>query len=83
MRLRICGILAGVASAEFSALRDTLGLADSVVSKHLSRLELRGYVQLEKYLTSGRMHTRVSMTPHGRTSFTSHVAALNQITRIK
>ncbi|MGZ5401482.1 MAG: transcriptional regulator, partial [Nocardioides sp.] len=52
-RLQICGILAAVEEAEFGTLRDTLGIADSVTSKHLSALEDVGYVRLDKRRPGG------------------------------
>jgi len=79
VRLRICGILAAVKAVDFATIRDTLGLADSVVSKHVSRLEATGYVLVEKISDGGRPHTWISLTPQGRTAFTAHIAALQQI----
>lgn len=79
LRLRICAILAAAKTVEFSAIRDRLGVADSVASKHLSRLEDAGYVHMEKLSTGGRPRTWVSLTPVGRTAFEGHIAALRQI----
>jgi len=79
IRLRICGILAAAKAVDFATIRDTLGLADSVVSKHVSRLESAGYVSVEKISDGGRPHTWISLTPQGRTAFVSHIAALQQI----
>lgn len=47
-RLRICALLAASSSAEFAVLRDILGVADSVVSKHLKVLQDAGYVAISK-----------------------------------
>jgi len=79
VRLRICGILAAAKAVDFATIRDTLGLADSVVSKHVSRLESAGYVHVEKVSDTGRPHTWISLTPKGRTAFAGHIAALQQI----
>jgi len=79
VRLRICGILAAAKAVDFATIRDTLGLADSVVSKHVSRLESVGYVTVQKISDGGRPHTWISLTPQGRTAFESHIAALKQI----
>jgi len=79
VRLRICGILAAAKAVDFATIRDTLGLADSVVSKHISRLEAAGYVRVDKISDGGRPHTWISLTPQGRTAFASHIAALQQI----
>ena len=79
IRLRICGILAAAKAVDFATIRDTLGLADSVVSKHVSRLEAAGYVKVEKISDGGRPRTWISLTPKGRTAFANHIAALQQI----
>ncbi|WPR65117.1 transcriptional regulator [Glutamicibacter protophormiae] len=44
IRLRICASLAPVQWAEFSHLRENLGITDSVLSKHLKQLTDAGYV---------------------------------------
>ena len=79
VRLRICGMLAAAKAVDFATIRDTLGLADSVVSKHVARLEDAGYVRVEKIADSGRPRTWISLTEQGRAAFAGHIAALRQI----
>jgi len=80
VRLRICGMLAPARAIDFATIRDTLGLADSVVSKHVARLEAVGYVTTAKKSTDGgRSHTWISLTRAGRVAFAGHVAALRRI----
>jgi DNA-binding MarR family transcriptional regulator len=79
VRLRACAMLAGLDFAAFPALRDALGVSDSVLSKHLATLEAAGYVKLEKATSGGRLRTSVSLTRKGRNAYTSHVAALRSI----
>lgn len=81
-RLRICAVLAEVADAEFATLRDTLGVADSVMSKHLKVLQDAGYVALAKPTGRGRVRTWVSLTPAGREAFRAHVAELQRMAAI-
>ena len=79
-RLRICALLSTTTSAEFGVVRDTLGVADSVTSKHLKVLSDAGYVQLSKPTgTGGRARTWVTLTAAGRRAFTGHLAALQQM----
>ena len=80
VRLRICGLLCRGEPLEFSVVRDTLGLTDSVISKHVSRLEKIGYVRTEKTLDSRYPRTRISFTDQGREAFVNHIAALESIT---
>ena len=79
VRLRICSALAASPTLDFATLRDTLGLADSVVSKHVSRLEDAGYALVQKVPGGGRMRTWISLTDPGRIAFAAHMAALQQI----
>ncbi|WP_244246969.1 transcriptional regulator [Nocardioides euryhalodurans] len=81
-RLQICGILAAVTEAEFSTLRDTIGIADSVTSKHLKTLEGAGYVRMTKRGFSGRPRTWARLTTAGRTAFAGHLAELRRLASI-
>ena len=78
-RLRICAFLDATTSAEFSALRDTLGVADSVLSKHLKVLQDAGYLEMSKPTGRGRVRTWLSLTPAGRQAYHRHVAALRAL----
>lgn len=78
-RLQICAILAAVDSADFATLRAGLGVADSVVSKHLATLEQAGYLVIHKTRCGPHSRTTVSLTPSGRGAYQGHVAALRAI----
>lgn len=78
-RLRICAALLPVQEIEFSALRDALGVADSVLSKHLRVLEESGYVALFKPTGRGRVKTWVSITVSGRAAVIKHMDALRAL----
>lgn len=80
LRLKACAMLAGVDSLEFGAVRDTLEVADSVLSKHLKVLADAGYVELDKPAgQKGRARTWVRLTRAGRTAFDGHLAALREM----
>ncbi|GAB3624089.1 transcriptional regulator [Mariniluteicoccus endophyticus] len=79
VRLKVCAALRRVESAEFGALRDDLGIADSVLSKHLKVLVEAGYVVLDKPTGRGRVRTWARLTKQGRTAFDGHVAALRAL----
>jgi DNA-binding MarR family transcriptional regulator len=76
VRLRICSMLAEVTEAEFAAVRDTLGVSDSVLSKHVRTLEDAGYVAVRKGTVETRTRTWIKLTSAGRVAFTKHVAVL-------
>ena len=78
-RLSIVALLAAADWADFSFLRDELGLSDSALSKQLSTLEEAGYVKIERPLSDRRRRVRARLTPAGRNAFLGHVAALRAI----
>ncbi|GAA5043868.1 DNA-binding MarR family transcriptional regulator [Thermocatellispora tengchongensis] len=78
-RLRICALLAASSTAEFAVLRDILGVADSVLSKHLKVLQDAGYVAISKPTGRGRVKTWVSLTAEGRRAYAGHVQALKTL----
>lgn len=78
-RLQICAALSSVAEAEFATLRDTIEVADSVLSKHLKVLADAGYVRIAKPSGNGRVRTWVSLTATGRKAFDGHVAELQRL----
>jgi DNA-binding MarR family transcriptional regulator len=78
-RLSMMALLAASQWAEFSYVRDELGVSDSVMSKQASLLEGAGYVKIKKGYVGKRPRTWLQITKSGRQAFDSHVAALQQI----
>ena len=78
-RLSIVALLASTDWADFSFVRDSLGLSDSALSKQFSVLEDAGYVTIERMVTNRRRRVRVSLTDVGRKAFEGHVAALQSV----
>lgn len=78
-RLQICAFLAPLEMAEFQLLRDHLSVSDSVLSKHLSKLEGEGYLKQHKHKVGVRQRTSVSLTKKGRKAFNEHINALKAI----
>ena len=61
-------------------LRDLLGVADSVLSKHLKTLDEAGYVRTSKQkATTGRPRTWIRLTREGRSAMQGHVAELRRL----
>jgi DNA-binding MarR family transcriptional regulator len=79
-RLQICGLLAAVDTMEFAAVRDAVGVSDSVLSKHVRQLEDAGYVRVRKATVASRQRTSLALTDTGRAAFSAHVAELRRIT---
>lgn len=78
-RLQVCGLLAAVDSMEFATVRDTIGVSDSVLSKHVKQLEEAGYVEVRKATIASRQRTSLVLTKTGRAAFGAHVAELRRI----
>ena len=79
VRFSVVVALAGAEQAEFSFLRDTVEVSDSVLSKQISKLEEAGYVDVKKGYVGKRPRTWLSLTARGRAAITGHLAALEQI----
>ncbi len=78
-RLQICAILPAVTSADFATVRESLAVADSVLSKHVRVLHEAGYVDVHKSPCGPRIRTSLSLTRVGRAAYDGHVAALRAI----
>lgn len=78
-RLQICAMLAAVDSVEFGAVRDGLGVSDSVLSKHVRVLEEAGYLRVKKATVSSRQRTWLVLTKAGRRALEGHVAELQRL----
>ncbi|HXI15806.1 MAG TPA: transcriptional regulator, partial [Chloroflexota bacterium] len=71
-RLRIMVALSQVAQKEFSLLRNTLGLTDGNLSRHLDKLETAGYVARDRTFAGRRSLTVLKITPNGKAALTAH-----------
>lgn len=78
-RLQIFAVLSAVAEAEFSMVRDAIGVSDSVLSKHVKALEDAGYVRVRKAASGGRQRTWLASTGRGRDAFAGHMAELTRL----
>ncbi|AEN14032.1 MULTISPECIES: transcriptional regulator [unclassified Streptomyces] len=78
-RLAIVALLAPTSWTEFGFLRDAIPTSDSALSKHLSSLAAKGYVEVRKDKHAGGRRTLIRLTPDGRQEFRRHAAALERI----
>ncbi len=79
VRFSIIATLAGADNAEFSFVRDSIEVSDSVLSKQVSALEAAGYVLVKKGYVGKRPRTWLSLTAPGRVAFERHLGALREI----
>lgn len=78
-RLGLVASLKNRDKAEFKLLRDSLGVSDSVLSRHISTLEKAGMVEVRKGYVGKRPRTWVAITPTGSTRLDAHVQALREL----
>ena len=79
VRLGILAVLAEADQADFGYLKETLGLTDGNLSRHLQVLEEAGYVRIEKTFDGRRPRTWVGATKAGRSAFNAELAALRDL----
>lgn len=73
--------IAAEARAEFSYLRDALGLTPGNLSRHLTVLEDAGLIKVDKGYHGRRPRTWVRITRPGRTALAAEIAALTELLR--
>jgi DNA-binding MarR family transcriptional regulator len=79
VRLGVLAVLVEADRANFTYLRETLGVTDGNLSAHLNVLVNAGLVQLDKRFVEGRPRTWVRATPKGRITFRAEVDALDRL----
>jgi DNA-binding MarR family transcriptional regulator len=83
LRLRICGVLRHLDEIDFAVLRDTLGISDATLSKHLKVLLEAGYIAMAKGPSPTRSDARrltwIRQTRAGRQAFDAHMEELRRI----
>jgi DNA-binding transcriptional ArsR family regulator len=78
-RLAIMALLANSTSADFTFLRDHLGVSDSDLSKQMSALDRAGYVSTSKIGHGRGATTSFRISKAGTTAFRRHLAVLQSI----
>ena len=80
-RLALLTTLSACSSADFLFLQRLIGLTPGNLSSHLARLESAGLVWIEKEIQAKRPHTRIGLTPAGRTAIDRHWQQLDNLRR--
>ncbi len=79
VRLGILTVLEEAGRADFTYLRDALGLTDGNLSRNLGVLEDAGYVAIEKVFEARRPRTWISATHTGKRALASELQALREL----
>ena len=80
-RLRIMMILSGVESADFNFLLSTLGMTKGNLSRHVEKLELAGFVKVNKTFKGRIPNTSYQLTKRGHKALTQYWQKLDVIRR--
>jgi DNA-binding MarR family transcriptional regulator len=79
VRLRVCAYLSGCEEADFKAVQDYCELTQPNLSKNVTVLAERGYVEVSKVASGRYTKTRLRLTEAGQSALDGHVAALQEI----
>jgi len=79
VRLGILAVLAQADRADFTYLRQALGLTDGNLSRHLSVLEEAGYLELTKTFEGRKPRTWARATRQGKAALAEEMAALREL----
>lgn len=81
IRLGIMSVLMVNDSADFSTLKELLGVTDGNLASHAKALEAEAYIVVEKQFIGKKPNTSYKATPAGRKAFEQHIDALEKLIR--
>ncbi|RWW91971.1 winged helix-turn-helix domain-containing protein [Flavobacterium cerinum] len=79
IRLGIMSILMVNEYADFTTLKELLGVTDGNLASHAKALESEEYIMIEKQFIGKKPNTRYIATKDGRKAFKDHIDALEKL----
>lgn len=79
IRLAVMSLLMGAEEAEFTYVRDSVGTTDGNLSRHLSKLEESGLIEVRKTFDGKKPVTFQRATDKGRTELKEYVRNLESL----
>jgi DNA-binding MarR family transcriptional regulator len=79
IRLGIMSVLMVNESADFTTLKELLGVTDGNLASHAKALESEQYIAVEKQFIGKKPNTSYRATTTGRMAFTAHIDALEKL----
>ncbi|MDX1427328.1 transcriptional regulator [Salegentibacter mishustinae] len=79
VRLGIMSVLMVNEHADFTSLKELLGVTDGNIASHIKALEKKGYVTVEKSFIDRKPNTRYRATKTGRKDFQKHIDAIENL----
>ena len=83
IRLGIMSVLTVNDWVEFNAIKGLLDVTDGNLASHISALEKKEFIQVRKRFVGKKPNTSFKITEAGRTAFTQHLTALENLLRHK
>ena len=69
--------------ADFTTLKELLGVTDGNLASHAKALESENYITIEKQFIGKKPNTRYVATKEGRKAFKDHIDALEKLIQKK
>ena len=79
IRLGIMSVLMVNESANFTELRELLGVTDGNLASHTKALESESYIRIEKQFIGKKPNTSYIATKEGKKAFQEHIVALEKL----
>jgi DNA-binding MarR family transcriptional regulator len=79
VRLGIMSVLMVNEHADFTSLKELLGVTDGNIASHIKALEKKGYLTVEKSFIDRKPNTRYRATKTGRKDFQKHIDAIENL----
>ena len=79
IRLGIMSILMVNESADFTTLKELLGVTDGNLASHSKALEAENYIMVEKQFIGKKPNTSYKATKEGKEAFRNHIEALEKL----
>jgi DNA-binding MarR family transcriptional regulator len=79
IRLGIMSVLMVNDGADFTELKELLGVTDGNLASHAKALESENYIMIEKQFIGKKPNTKYSATTAGKKAFKEHIEALEKL----
>ncbi|NJM79772.1 MAG: transcriptional regulator [Flavobacterium sp.] len=79
IRLGIMSVLMVNENADFSTLKELLGVTDGNLASHAKALESENYITVEKQFIGRKPNTKYIATKQGKKAFQEHIEALEKL----
>ncbi len=79
IRLGIMSVLMVNEDADFTSLKELLGVTDGNLASHAKALENENYIRVEKQFIGRKPNTKYIATKEGKKAFQTHIDALEKL----